>query len=107
MTLHLNMTDVSARQPRNALLGRRYTAHTGRGRLAHASQSELLRVMIGRAAILSDTPEKWAETVELLRRHGVDPVGFEDFEEGRPAAIAASGLSPFTNADPEEAGDIL
>ena len=96
MTLQLNVLDAEPRRPRNALLGRHYAAHAGRGSLAPASQSQLLRVMIGRAAVLSDTPEKWAETVELLKRHGVDPVGFEDFEEGRPAAIAASGISLFS-----------
>lgn len=104
MTLQLNFLNASPRQPRNALLGRHFAAHAGRRGLTPASQSQLLRVMIGRAAALSDTPEKWAETVELLKRHGVDPVGFEDFEEGRPAAIAASGISPFS-ADPEEAGE--
>lgn len=44
-------------------------------------------VMTGRCAVLSDIPEKWAETLELLKQNGVDPEGFEDFETGRELAI--------------------
>lgn len=51
----------------------------------------LLASTIGHAALLSDTPEKWASTVAMLRQNGVDPQGFEDFEKGRPAAMAAAG----------------
>jgi hypothetical protein len=47
---------------------------------------------IGHAAILSDTPDKWASTIAMLKQNGVDPHGFEDFEKGRPAAIAAAGM---------------
>jgi hypothetical protein len=51
----------------------------------------LLANTIGHAAVLSDTPAKWASTIAMLRRNGVDPSGYEDFEKGRPAAMAASG----------------
>jgi hypothetical protein len=43
--------------------------------------------------MLADTPEKWASTIAMLKRNGVDPEGFEDFEKGRPAAMAAAGIS--------------
>jgi len=53
----------------------------------------LLASTIGHAALLSDTPAKWASTIGLLRRHGVDPEGYEDFKKGRPAAMAAAGIA--------------
>ena len=91
MTVYLNISDVSSRQrsqPQNAL--------------PPAVHNQLLRSAIGHAAVLSDTPEKWAATIDLLKQHGVDPGGYEDFEKGRSAAIAASGVTPFSGANPEE-----
>jgi hypothetical protein len=59
---------------------------------------------IGHAAVLSDTPEKWAATIALLKGHGIDPEGYETFDKGRTSAIAASGLShaSVTDAQPPE-----
>lgn len=54
--------------------------------------SGLLASTIGHAALLSDTPAKWASTIAMLKQNGVDPQGFEDFEKGRPAAMAAGGV---------------
>ncbi len=64
-----------------------------------ANFSGLLAGTIGHAAVLSDTPAKWASTIAMLKQNGVDPQGFEDFEKGRPAAIAAAG----TQAQQEDA----
>ena len=100
MTVYLNISDVSSRQrlqPQNALLPNRAPAA-----LPPAVHNQLLRSTIGHAAVLSDTPEKWAATIDLLKQHGVDPGGYEDFEKGRSAAIAASGVTPFSGANPEE-----
>ncbi len=101
MTLHLDISDISPRQrfqQQNAL------APSGRppATLPPAVQDQLLRSAIGHAAVLSDTPEKWAAMIDLLKQHGVDPVGYEDFEKGRSAAIAASGVTPFSQAAPDE-----
>jgi hypothetical protein len=41
--------------------------------------------------MLSDTPEKWEATLEMLKRNGVDPSGYEDFDKGRALAMAAVG----------------
>ncbi len=104
MALSLDFADVSPRQrlqPQNALLGYAPAARAPAG-FPPAAQSQLLRSAIGHAAVLSDTPEKWAATIDLLRQHGVDPVGFEDFQKGRLAAIAASGVAP-SGANLEEA----
>ena len=82
-------------QPRNALLlGAQPVSAARPAPLPPLAQSQLLRSAIGHAAILSDTPEKWAATIELLKQHGVDPAGYEDFEKGRLSAIAASGAAP-------------
>jgi hypothetical protein len=62
--------------------------------------SGLLANAIGHAALLSDTPEKWESTIAMLKQNGVDPHGFEDFEKGRPAALAAAGV-----AAPQEQGE--
>jgi hypothetical protein len=105
MALHLDISDVSPRQrfqPQNALLSAA-PADRPPATLPPAVQGQLLRSAIGHAAVLSDTPEKWAATIDLLKQHGVDPVGYEDFEKGRSAAIAASGVTPFSHRDPEEA----
>jgi hypothetical protein len=48
--------------------------------------------ILGQCAVLSDTPEKWASTVALLDRNGIDPTGFVDFERGRHNAIEAAGF---------------
>jgi hypothetical protein len=53
----------------------------------------LLASTIGHAALLSDTPEKWASTIAMLRQNGVDPEHYADFEKGRPAAMAATGIA--------------
>lgn len=100
MTVYLNISDVSSRQrlqPQNALLPNRAPAA-----LPPAVHNQLLRSAIGHAAVLSDTPEKWAATIDLLKQHGVDPVGYEDFEKGRSAAIAASGIALGSNGEEEE-----
>ena len=76
--------------PRNALVARGSQTSPASRRLDLAP---LLATAIGHAAMLSDTPEKWASTVAMLRSHGVDPEGYADFEKGRPAAIAAAGIA--------------
>jgi hypothetical protein len=86
--------------PRNTLAGN--AGHHSPERrnprpLSPAVQAQLLRSAIGHAAVLSDTPEKWAATIALLKQHGVDAAGFDDFEEGRPLAIAASGVTPLSD----------
>ena len=85
---------------RNALLRRHESAvaaQTPRPALSHAS---VLAKTIGHAALLSDTPAKWASTIEMLRRNGIDPHGYEPFESGRPAAIAAAGYrAPSSRVD--------
>jgi len=63
--------DVSSRQrsqPQNALLPNRAPAA-----LPPAVHNQLLRSAIGHAAVLSDTPEKWAATIDLLKQHGGGP----------------------------------
>ncbi len=105
MTIYLDIENVSPRQrlqPQNALLGSAPGARAPAG-LAPAAQGQLLRSAIGHAAVLSDTPDKWAATIDMLKQHGVDPVGFEDFEKGRTAAILASGVAPVSEPNPEEA----
>jgi hypothetical protein len=104
MTVYLDISNVSPRQrlePQNALLLPAAPQNRAPATLPPTVQNQLLRSTIGHAAVLSDTPEKWAATIDLLKQHGVDPVGYEDFEEGRSAAIAASGVSPFSGANPE------
>ena len=104
MTVYLDISNVSPRervQPQNALLASAPEARAPAG-LPPTAQSQLLRSAIGHAAVLSDTPEKWAAMIDMLKQHGVDPVGFEDFEKGRPAAIEASGVAT-VQANPDEA----
>ena len=67
-----------------------------------ANMPVLLASAIGHAALLSDTPAKWASTIAMLRQHGVDPEGYENFEKGRPAAIAAAGTPAPAEADETE-----
>ena len=103
MTLHLDITEVAPRQrlqPKNALLPAA-SAGAAPAALPAAVHSQLLRSAIGQAALLSDTPEKWAATIGLLQQHGVDPAGYEDFEKGRLAAIAASGVASCLHEDEE------
>jgi hypothetical protein len=78
---------------RNALIGAAPRPGQNPGAAAPASLSALLAGTIGHAAMLADTPEKWASTIAMLKRNGVDPEGFEDFEKGRPAAMVAAGIS--------------
>ncbi|MGC2629696.1 MAG: hypothetical protein WA265_07030 [Rhodomicrobium sp.] len=80
-----------ALQPRNALIA---TVPQGAPLNQPAPPSNLpalLASTIGHAALLSDTPAKWASTVAMLKQNGVDPHGYEDFDKGRPAAMAAAG----------------
>ena len=101
MTLQLDIMDISPRQqPRNALLPAA-PADPRPATLPPDVQSQLLRSAIGHAALLSDTPEKWAATISLLQQHGVDPAGYVDFEKGRLAAIAASGVASCLHEDEE------
>jgi hypothetical protein len=99
MTLHMN---AGAHSPaKNALLGSAHAhprTEQARPVLSHTAQAKLLRSTIGHAAVLSDTPEKWAATLALLKGHGVNPEGYEDFDKGRSLAISASGVAP----EPEE-----
>jgi hypothetical protein len=84
----------SAAAPRNALLAltSQPVAPIQPQPRASSNVPALLASTIGHAAMLSDTPAKWASTIAMLRQNGVDPHGFEDFEKGRPAAIAAAGM---------------
>ncbi len=81
---------ASFNQPRNALLiGAPPPVPSPQPGPAHLPT--LLASTIGHAALLSDTPGKWASTIAMLKKNGVDPKGYEDFEKGRPAAMAAAG----------------
>jgi hypothetical protein len=83
-------------QPRNALIapvGPQSAAVQAR-RGPGSNLPALLANAIGHAALLSDTPEKWASTIAMLRQNGVDPEGYADFAKGRPAAMAAAGITP-------------
>lgn len=74
--------------PQNALLqGAGTTPAVGKGASSSDMTRTLLRSAISHAALLSDTPEKWAATVAMLKQNGIDPVGYEDFEKGRPRAM--------------------
>ena len=88
--------------PRNALLALapQFVPPIPPQSRAPANLEALLAGTIGHTAILSDTPAKWASTIAMLRQNGVDPHGFEDFEKGRPAAIAAAGMEM-----PQEEGE--
>lgn len=76
--------------PRNALLGAAPQPAQPASRTP-ANLPGLLASTIGHAAFLSDTPAKWDSTIAMLKQNGVDPQGFEDFENGRLAAMAAAG----------------
>jgi hypothetical protein len=108
MSFAANASESAAREsahPRNALLGpsRNHSQSQGSSvRLSPAAQAQLLRSAIGHAAVLSDTPEKWAATIALLKHHGVDPMGYDDFDKGRARAIEASGVAPFGDDNCEE-----
>jgi hypothetical protein len=81
--------------PRNALIApavAQAPASQSPGRTPLNTQA-LLASTIGHAALLSDTPGKWASTIAMLRQNGVDPEHYADFEKGRPAAMAAAGIT--------------
>ncbi len=104
MIAAINVSNSAARgaEPRNALAGgaqHHSPARRGPHRLSPAFQAQLLRSAIGHAAVLSDTPEKWAATLALLKQHGVDATGYDDFDTGRPLAIAASGVAPLPDSE--------
>ena len=80
-----------AAHPCNALLTGAGAAPRQETRKA-VNMHGLLAGTIGHAAALSDTPVKWETTIAMLKRHGVDPAGFEDFKNGRLAAMSAAGL---------------
>lgn len=83
----------TGRPVRNALVAPTLAAAPRRENRSHsAPPAALLARVVGHAAVLSDTPEKWASTIAMLRQHGIDPEGYEDFEKGRASAIAAAGL---------------
>jgi hypothetical protein len=110
MSLSTNVSPANAgsSQPRNALLHGVPAAVQGdraRAVLPPAAQAQLLKNVIGHAAVLSDTPGKWAGTIALLKQNGVDPAGYEDFNKGRPLAIAASGVAPLPSETAESADD--
>ncbi len=65
------------------------------------SPAILLVDLIGHAARLSDTPEKWATTIALLRAHGVDPQGYEGFADGRLANERPAAGNQRANLDTE------
>jgi hypothetical protein len=60
---------------------------------------------IGHAAVLSDTPDKWEQTVAMLRKTGINPEGYEDFQKGRAAAMAATGFLPPQNETEPDPND--
>ncbi len=81
---------------RNALL---HGASSPHGNSAPPSAPSIAAALItnaiAHAAMLSDTPEKWTATLDMLRRNGIDPSGYEDFKKGRALAIAAGdGTAP-------------
>ena len=45
---------------------------------------------IGNLALLADTPEKWAQTLQVAQQHGLNTQGYEDFDTGRRIALAMS-----------------
>jgi hypothetical protein len=83
-------------QPRNALVAplRQDIAAAQSKRGTPSNLPALLATTIGHTALLSDTPEKWASTIAMLRQNGVDPEGYADFDKGRSAAMAAAGIKP-------------
>jgi hypothetical protein len=79
--------------PRNALIAVQPAPPPRSVPNAQPGPAAALASTIGHAAVLSDTPEKWAATMAILKKNGIDPEGYEDFHKGRPAAIAAAGLA--------------
>ncbi len=110
MTPYVNSI-IQRSQPRNALLLGVTLPESAAppaqapSALPPAVQANFIRSAIGHAAVLSDTPEKWAATIALLKQHGIDPAGYEDFDKGRTLAIAASGVRPLLNDSAETATD--
>jgi len=46
---------------------------------------------LGNLALMAQTPEDWSRAIAAAQSHGIDTKGFDDFETGRPAAIALAG----------------
>ena len=63
-----------------------------RARFLSATGAEVTATLIAWVARLSDTPARWAATLEVLRGLGIDPEGYESFENGRHLAIQAREL---------------
>ncbi len=90
----INSYSAPITAPRNALIPATPQSAPLPQRSPGPNLPVLLASTIGHAALLSDTPEKWASTISMLRQNGVDPEGYSDFEKGRPAAMEAGGFSP-------------
>ncbi|MGA7323656.1 MAG: hypothetical protein WBX25_04045 [Rhodomicrobium sp.] len=92
MTVNIAATAIP---PRNALIASAAQIAPAPQAAANGRPSlpALLATTIGHAAVLSDTPEKWAGTIAMLRQNGVNPAGYEDFEKGRTTAIQHSGIT--------------
>jgi hypothetical protein len=69
---------------------------------AEAAKAQL-RSAISHAALLSDTLDKWAATISMLRQSGIDPSGYEDFDKGR--ALLMTLASPAAQPDSGPDGD--
>jgi hypothetical protein len=97
-------SNAPAASPRNALIIMQPAQAQPATPSAPPRAAVLLANAIGHAAVLSDTPEKWAGTIAMLRKNGIDTQGYEDFQKGRPAAISASCLAAPKNEaqQPEE-----
>jgi hypothetical protein len=82
---------VTRPAPRNALLqGALPSRHAPSPRAPNLAAA-IIANAIAHAAMLSDTPEKWAATLDMLRRNGIDPSGYDDFKKGRALAMASAG----------------
>ncbi|MBI4723921.1 MAG: hypothetical protein HY765_02650 [Rhodomicrobium sp.] len=87
----MTLSSTTAQRPRNALISPVVPPDPASAP-APGFPAALLASMIGHAALLSDTPEKWASTIAMLRQNGVDPQGYDDFKKGRMTAIEHSGI---------------
>jgi hypothetical protein len=74
--------------PANALVASRMPAPEAAGNAGSPAIQMPLRNAIVHAAQLADTPEKWSGFISMLRANGIDPGGYEDFDEGRAKALA-------------------
>ena len=70
-------TAATAIPPRNALIAPAAQMALSPQGAANGRPSlpALLATTIGHAAVLSDTPEKWAGTIAMLKQNGVNPAG--------------------------------